>query len=231
MARHILFILIFLTSFSLFGQFSYSPTPLVMSFGSEAFENVLDFHINNAKDSTYTIYWKLEKDQNTWPSVWESKVCDKNTCYLANNDMCPISNPNIMGQGSTLFQLHVNPNGEAGSTILVFRLFSDKDFKNEVFKTKVYVNSAVSTKNSQLKSDIRAYPNPASDYFSISNNQVVKKLVIYNMFGKEVKSFFHYNNAEHEISDIKTGMYIVKMFDEKNRLVKTVKLNKVSGGA
>lgn len=231
MLRHILFIVIFLTTVSAYGQFSYTPQPLVMSFGSEVVDNILDFHINNAKDSMYTIYWKLEKDQSTWPSSWESKVCDKNTCYLSNKDMCPPENPNFMGLGSTLFQLHVNPNGDAGSTILVFRLFSDKDFKNEVFKTKIYINSAVSTKNSQLKSDLRIYPNPASDYFSITNNQAVKKLVIYNMFGKEVKSFFHYNNAEHEISDIKTGMYIVKMFDDKNRLIKTVKLNKVSGGA
>jgi hypothetical protein len=51
------------------------------------------------------------------------------------------------------------------------------------------------------------------------------------MFGREIKSFYHYNNAQHEIGELKSGMYILKMIDEKGRLVKTMKLNKVYSGA
>ena len=50
------------------------------------------------------------------------------------------------------------------------------------------------------------------------------------MFGKEVKSYFHYANALHDVSEIKAGMYIVKMLDEKNKVVKSVKLNKTYAG-
>lgn len=231
MHKYLLFLFILLTS-QAFGQFTYSPKPLTMSITSDAQDNSLHFTTTNPKDSAYTVFWKVEKDSSTWNPAWETMVCDKNTCYLANLDMCPASIPNYVGpQGNLAFEFHLNPKGQAGATVLVFRLFGDKEFKNEIMKTKIYVNSPVSTKNTPWNSSISVYPNPAIDYFSLTNNQSVKKIVLYNMFGKEVKTFFHYNNAEHEISELKAGMYIVKMFDDKNKVVKTTKLNKVYGGA
>lgn len=79
--------------------------------------------------------------------------------------------------------------------------------------------------------ELKVFPNPTTDYFQISNGSNIKKIVVYNIFGKEVKTFFHYNNAQHEVSDIKSGMYIVKMIDEKNKVVKSVKLHKNFTGA
>ncbi|MBK8626318.1 MAG: T9SS type A sorting domain-containing protein [Saprospiraceae bacterium] len=78
--------------------------------------------------------------------------------------------------------------------------------------------------------DIKVFPNPTTDFFQISNSLNIKKVVVYNMFGKEVKSFFHYNNAQHDVNDLKTGMYIVKMMDERNKVIKSVKLNKNYSG-
>ena len=78
--------------------------------------------------------------------------------------------------------------------------------------------------------DLKVFPNPTTDYIQISNSTNIKKVVIYNMFGKEVKSYFHYANALHDVSEIKAGMYIVKMLDEKNKVVKSVKLNKTYAG-
>ncbi|MFZ1749781.1 MAG: T9SS type A sorting domain-containing protein [Saprospiraceae bacterium] len=82
----------------------------------------------------------------------------------------------------------------------------------------------------QLVDDLKVFPNPTSDYFQITNSVNVKKIVVYNLFGKEVKSFYNYNNAQHEISDIKVGMYMVKMFDERNKVIKSVKLHKNFSG-
>ena len=75
--------------------------------------------------------------------------------------------------------------------------------------------------------DLKVFPNPTTDYIQISNSTNIKKVVIYNM---EVKSYFHYANALHDVSEIKAGMYIVKMLDEKNKVVKSVKLNKTYAG-
>lgn len=79
--------------------------------------------------------------------------------------------------------------------------------------------------------ELRIFPNPAIDYVQISNNALVKKIVILNIFSKEVKSFQHYNNAQHDISDLKPGLYIIKMIDEKNKVLKSLRFNKNFDGA
>ncbi|MBL0013860.1 MAG: T9SS type A sorting domain-containing protein [Flavobacterium sp.] len=68
------------------------------------------------------------------------------------------------------------------------------------------------------------YPNPSSDYFFISNNVV--KVEIFSISGQLVKSFSNQPTGyQYNISDLKTGMYMVKIVDENNR-VKTTKLLK-----
>lgn len=84
---------------------------------------------------------------------------------------------------------------------------------------------------SKTVDEIKIFPNPAIDYLQISNNAFVKKIVILNIFSKEVKSFQHYNNAQHDISDLKPGLYIIKMVDEKNKVVRSLKFNKSYDGA
>lgn len=79
--------------------------------------------------------------------------------------------------------------------------------------------------------DIKVFPNPSVDYFQINNTLDVKKVIIYNMFGKEVKTFRNVANALFDITDLKSGMYIVKMLDDKNGIIKSVKLQKSSSGA
>lgn len=78
--------------------------------------------------------------------------------------------------------------------------------------------------------ELKIYPNPTTDFFQISNGIGVKKVIIYNMFGKEVKSFFYFNNAQYDVMDLRSGMYIVKMMDEKNKIVRSVKLHKNFSG-
>lgn len=82
-----------------------------------------------------------------------------------------------------------------------------------------------------LADDIKVFPNPTTDYFQINNSLSVKKVIIYNMFGKEVKIFNSTSNTVYDVTDLKYGMYIVKMLDDKNRTVKSVKLQKTSIGA
>jgi hypothetical protein len=68
------------------------------------------------------------------------------------------------------------------------------------------------------------YPNPSTDYFYISNN--VSKVEIFSITGQLVKSFANQiSGYQYNVSDLKNGMYMVKIVDENNR-VKTTKLLK-----
>lgn len=231
MVRIILLSFIFFSTFRISAQFSSSPAPVMVSVQPSSAELVTDVIFSKSGDSTYTIFWKLEKNPATFESAWEIFVCDLNLCYTAAVESCPPSKPNMFTNNSNLFQFHFKPNGVAGSSVVGVKLYADKNFTQEVYSTSINISSSTSSTKDLNNVNIKVFPNPATDYFQVTNGSSVKKVVLYNMFGKEVKSYFHYNNAQHEISELKTGMYIVKMMDDKNKVIKSLKLNKSFGGA
>ncbi|MCZ2338502.1 MAG: T9SS type A sorting domain-containing protein, partial [Chitinophagales bacterium] len=97
--------------------------------------------------------------------------------------------------------------------------------------TSVNLTGQSSIVNDYLTEDIKVFPNPTTDYFQINNGVNVKKVIIYNMFGKEIRVANNYTNTLHDVTDLKSGMYIVKMLDDRNKVVKSIKLQKSSGGA
>ena len=74
-------------------------------------------------------------------------------------------------------------------------------------------NSQVGITPTEISLDeLKVYPNPTTDYFQISNGLNVKKVIIFNMFGKEVKSFFPFT--------ITTKERLKKIVDEFDELIR-----------
>ncbi|WP_082505016.1 peptide-N-glycosidase F-related protein [Chryseobacterium sp. Leaf405] len=70
--------------------------------------------------------------------------------------------------------------------------------------------------------DVKIYPNPASEFIKISSTKKVKESEIYSMEGRLVKSF---KGGESEIRDLQTGAYILKVTFEdltsmKHKIIK-----------
>ncbi|WP_281230948.1 alpha-amylase family glycosyl hydrolase [Flavobacterium gelatinilyticum] len=72
---------------------------------------------------------------------------------------------------------------------------------------------------------VSLFPNPVSDYFTLSFEAV--KVQVYSVSGQLVKTFAPNNNKDFQfgVSDLQTGLYIVKAFDANNKtqVVKLVK--------
>ena len=223
--------LIVFSAFALSAQISHRPNPLAIKAHKDSTDVKLNVYLNNEADTTYEMYWKLVKDTSTWMKEWATYICDSQLCYNDNRDYNSLANS--WPKGETKLEFHFKPNGKDGCTIIKLILYGDKNFTQEIYRTSININNCISNSVNVAvpSSNIKLYPNPASEYFQISNDSNVDKIKVYNMFGREIKSFYHYNNAQHEIGELKSGMYILKMIDEKGRLVKTMKLNKVYSGA
>jgi len=76
----------------------------------------------------------------------------------------------------------------------------------------------------ELSDSVLLYPNPSNDYFSVNTNTT--KVQVYSISGQLVKSFDQAPDGfQFNISDLKTGIYMVKITDSNNRL-KTTRLVK-----
>ena len=211
-------------------QISHSPASLKVNAPVDSSDVKLNIHLKNENDTTYEMYWKLVKDTSTWKNGWCTYICDNNFCYNCNKDNAVVANE--WATGDMKLEFHFRPENIAGCTILKLILYGDKALTKELYRTTININNCFnSSKDVVVPLDIKLYPNPASEYFQISNDTKVEKIRVYNIFGREVKSFYHYNNAQHEIGELKSGLYILRLFDGKNQLIKSMKLNKVSSGA
>lgn len=60
--------------------------------------------------------------------------------------------------------------------------------------------------------NVKIYPNPAADYFKISNVNI-KTIELYNISGKKLKEFS--SSEKYEINDLSTGVYFIKIKTER----------------
>lgn len=94
---------------------------------------------------------------------------------------------------------------------------------------RVYGNrpTTLSTVQNSILNNLTLTPNPANNYFTINTDASISKIEIYSLTGQKVKSFenSYTNDYNYQISDLKSGMYLVTISTSDN-LSKTVKLIK-----
>lgn len=95
---------------------------------------------------------------------------------------------------------------------------------------QVYGQLNVSTITDQEKAkveiEISIYPNPATEYFTLNSQSSVQKLTIHNIIGKEVKTFEVNDDNRYNVSALKKGIYVIRIFDQDDQLIKALRLSK-----
>ena len=179
--------------------------------------------MKNEGTSQETFYWKLKKPE--FNPEWRSQMCDLNDiCYNWNHDNSGL--PNNLGSGQTgKMSLQLDHKSIADTGTVILCLFSDKEFTNQLDSMTVILNISGSTSSKTLRSDneISLFPNPASGYFRISGKQDIGKVEIFNMIGKSIKTFDRAQPG-YNVSDLRNGIYLVRIFDHKGQPLKVLRL-------
>ena len=80
----------------------------------------------------------------------------------------------------------------------------------------------------QNTTDVRVhiYPNPATNYISVSDHKKVDEIAIYNVVGKLIRRFKIEGDRKYKIEDLRDGMYLVRFFNDRGKLLSTQRLSK-----
>jgi hypothetical protein len=77
------------------------------------------------------------------------------------------------------------------------------------------------------KPDLTVYPNPATEYIFVQdNNDAVSEVLIFNLIGKKVKVFTYNKGEQFYVADLAKGMYLVQLIDHNKHILTTQKLEK-----
>jgi len=177
-------------------------------------------NMTNVTQGTLDLRW--ERTIVSAPMEWDSWVCTvPGLCGLPDTETLDFEiGPGQQGE----FQYHVAPEGAEGTGMIEIKIINNAD--DELIQTiTVNADFTVVDVNEIEEANIKMFPNPATDHFQLVNNQIVDQVEIYNILGKQVKSFGK-NVETFFIGDLAKGIYLVKLTDTDSNSTKTLKLKK-----
>jgi hypothetical protein len=181
--------------------------------------------VKNISTSTLNLLWIRE--ELLVPTGGSSFICDKNLCYAPFTGACPLNDPNRLAPGESLeVKLTYTDNGSEDPAHFVIWVFEKEDTSSKV-KLDFLYNVVTSTTNPKADySKVKVYPNPANTAFSLDNAAGIQKVELYSLLGRKVSTHNLSGGRSIDISNLSEGIYVVKLFNKSNQLVKTVRLQK-----
>ncbi|MGK0317402.1 MAG: hypothetical protein ACI86M_003645 [Saprospiraceae bacterium] len=213
-------------------QFTIAPGCLLLE-GTNVGQIVVDIEIINGTDDDELVYWNFEKADD-FPEDWKFQICDMNLCYDWGVDQCSSSSfsSNKFPAGlKGKFSLYVQNAGNtdsgpmldiSGSSYGTLRLYADNTFEDPIAET----SCTVSTQDDVEIEDLVIYPNPTTDLFQIKNDANVSTLSIYNIVGRQISKLNHTQGMVHDVSNLRAGMYLVRLENKGGEVVKAMRLSK-----
>jgi hypothetical protein len=190
---------------------SHSPDPLMLNTTPSSGDTKLNIVFTNAYDTTYNVFWKVEKDAS-WKTAWETYICDLEFCYGSNVDQSAPILPNKFKKGNHIFEFHFTPNNVSGCTTVGLKLYSDKDFKQEIYSTYVNIlNCSTGPDDIHLNTKPVAFPNPTHDFLRIKNDQNIVHIEIYDQIGRMVQTLKYETGQTIDVSSLRSGIYLAKL--------------------
>lgn len=197
----------------------------------DSFEVVGHAKVKNISSNNVSIRWV--KEEINFPAGWSVAICDNNACYPTRifTNYNPDGNPKIpvvLAPGQeTIIDPHLYPaqTSGAGQVKVCISLVSDPANPIECFVFNFDVSGTSSTKNVS-KSELKIYPNPTTDYFSLQAASEVSEVRLMSILGKNVRSFEAAANRKYYIGDLPSGMYLASLIDRNGKIVRTVRVVK-----
>ncbi|MEY3368048.1 MAG: hypothetical protein RI973_1203 [Bacteroidota bacterium] len=243
MKQLLLLILTFFSLQQLQAQFTLEVSPENLDYNLqtdltyEFSEPIAHAWVINTSDDTVNLRWMREIIGPDCPAQWKYRICDDTACYSSNTSSNVIFGGGLFAPvplppgDSTILDIHVIPNTVAGCCKLRINLSHVVSANLDEPITSVDVNICISPEVSVSERDrlsLRVYPNPTSDYFTLTRNNFIKHIYVTNVLGKRVKSFRASMGGKYDISELPDGIYMVSMLGDNNRVVKTVRISKRS---
>lgn len=219
--KQLFFSILFVLSYGLKGQtvLVISPTTSSVSVKSTDLDVAAKANLKNTSKDTIIVKWTRKIENIT--QGWSSAVCDKNFCYIPSIDSMRL----IMAPGETSnMDIHVYPGGISGSAKVSLSI--EQIGKPETKVTASYLFNQSTPIKSDDKDAIQLYPNPTQDYFMVNSPIVLGKIELYNITGEKAKVYYAYKNKRYYIDDIPSGIYMARLFNLHEEILKTVILKK-----
>jgi predicted Zn-dependent protease with MMP-like domain len=225
MKSTVLTIVILMLTLAGFAQVTITLTPETVNASviPDSFETRAKATLRNTSTQTKRFLWTRTIKSMT--TGWKSLVCDKNLCW-ASTVNTPLDTIVLAANATSNLDVYIQPDRKIGAAMIEVKVFEVGNAANTI-TGKYNFTSTTRTKDvNNGANQIKIYPNPAIDYFQIAENDLVDKVVIYNIIGRQVRVYKAEDGTRYSVSDLPDGFYIIRLLNGTGQTVKTIRLSK-----
>lgn len=189
----------------------------------DSFETRAKATLKNTSSTTKKFTWTRTIKSMT--NEWACLVCDKNLCW-ASTINTPTDQIELAAGATSNLDVYIRPNKKAGSAAVEVKII---EVGNETNTLTGKYNFSTTTRTKDLRENgntIRIYPNPTVEFFQITDNDTIEKVVIYNIIGRQMRTYKASEGMKYTVSDLPDGLYIIRLLNTNGATVKTVRLSK-----
>ncbi|MCP9237675.1 T9SS type A sorting domain-containing protein [Lewinella sp. JB7] len=201
----------------------------------EHFEDVTSIVVTN--NSTRTIQLVREAVTGRQPRSWNYRTIDRvsrTTPYVLSESEQRNGRhlPLAPGQSAT-FYIILKPDGVTGKGITELR-FSDLTIPGTVLASASVSTTLTQRPTAQPEQDtrpapttVRLYPNPAAEKFFVESPPTTRigRVEVTNTLGRQILSFAGESGPEgYDIRKLPDGLYLISIYDEGGKKIKTLRL-------
>jgi hypothetical protein len=206
--------------------FSVTPNPCDTITTSDTYDSPAHGHVHNTSTSPVTIKWERNEVYLSGEHI-TTAVCDPVQCWFP-------------GVGSKSFGLAPNTGGEltvhfynalfdpapgmAGSGIVHLKMTNLGNPADTM--TAVFTYSTLTGTKDLPAANVKLFPNPTTDYFTLENGEEVASMRLYALDGREMARFVNTSDNTYSIANIPVGNYVLSFEDKNGNLFQAVEIHK-----
>lgn len=156
---------------------------------------------------------------------WATNVCDNQGCWIASVSTAP-EQIELAPNGTSNMDVYINPNKKMGAATIEIKVVEIGNEANTVTGRYLFSTTTRTREATAGVSNVRIYPNPTTEYFQISEDEGIDKVVIYNIIGRQMRTYKASENTKYYVNDLPEGLYIIRLLSSNGSTVKTIRLSR-----
>lgn len=182
-----------------------------------------DNQIKNLTNANRTIKWERTV-LSISPDTLKTQVCDPNACYATWIDTKTF----IIGPGATAPMIvHLlNNSGSSANAVVQLKYTDQADLDNPQYAYYIFDASLVGTHDQLPAANVRLFPNPVVESFSLENAEDVSRVHVFSLEGRQVAVFEASSDASYSLTGQPAGSYLVALESKDGKLFQAVQIKK-----
>lgn len=218
-----LLIALFAGSTAIAQTFNLSPDTVTVTAPMNQYDVEIHNDLTNLTNAARSIRWErsiISMD----PDTLLTQICDPNACYLP-----PVSTKvYTLAAGATVPMIvhFLNNSGGPASAIVQLKYTDLADPTNPQFSYYIFDASLTGTDEQLPAANVKLFPNPFVESFSLDNAEEVARIRVYGTDGRLVLDQIARPDQVYSLAGQPAGTYVVALQTKGGRLFQAIKVVK-----